>query len=238
MKKVSMKDVRKPDYFYSEAIKTLRTNLQFSGSKIKSILLTSCYPNEGKSDIAFSLSKEMGDIGKKTLLLDADIRKSTYMSRFRVEEKIGGLSQYLSGQIEIQDLICQTNYQDMDIIFAGRSAPNPSGLLGSEMFVNLLEKVREVYDYVIIDTPPISTIIDAAVVAEHADGAILVIEAETVSHKVAARALEQLRMSGCEVLGAVLNKVDTKKDKYYNHYYSRYGSYYRRNQETIQDTKE
>lgn len=232
MAKVNMKDVRKPDYYYAEAIKTLRTNLQFSGKNIKTILFTSCYPNEGKSDITFSLAQEMGGIGKRVLLLDVDIRKSVYMSRFKVEGSIFGLSQYLSGQLdEAYRLIYHTNFPNLDIIFAGPSAPNPSGLLGGEVFAELLNTVREHYDYVFIDTPPIGTIIDAAVVAEKCDGAVLLIESETVSYRVAQKALAQLEKSGCTILGSVLNKVDTKKDKYYSSYYSRYGKYYEKIQE-------
>ena len=228
MKKITLNDIRKMDYYYSESIKTLRSNIQFSGSDVKTILITSCYPNEGKSDIAISLAKELGEIGKKTLLLDADIRKSSYRSRFGVEEEITGLSEFLSGQSGVADLLYSTNYPGMDMAFSGRSAPNPSGLLGSQNFKNLLEALRDVYSYILIDTPPIGSVIDAAVVAQFADGAVLVIESDTVSYRVAQRAMEQLRMSNCPVIGGVLNKVDTRKDKYYNHYYSRYGKYYNR----------
>ena len=83
MKKLNLTDKRKPDYFYSEAIKTLRTNIQLSGQSIKTILVTSCFPNEGKSDVVLSLAQELGSIGKKVLLLDADIRKTAYGSRRR-----------------------------------------------------------------------------------------------------------------------------------------------------------
>ena len=98
MKRVSMQDVRKTDYYYEEAIKTLLTNIKFAGKDVKTILLTSCYPNEGKSDITFSLAREMAASGKRVLLLDTDMRKSTYALRFRVEESVSGLSQFLSGQ--------------------------------------------------------------------------------------------------------------------------------------------
>ena len=116
----------------------------------------------------------------------------------------------------------------MDVIFAGPSAPNPSELLSDALFDELLKEKREEYDYIFIDTPPIGTIIDAAVVAEKSDGAILVIESEAVSYKAAQKAKKQLERSGCHILGAVLNKVDVKKDKYYSHYYGRYGGYYKR----------
>ena len=97
MKNIELNDVRKQDYFYSEAIKTLRANIQLSGKSVKTILVTSCYPNEGKSDIVISLAKELGSIGKKVLLVDADIRKSSYISHFHVEREVHGLSEFLSG---------------------------------------------------------------------------------------------------------------------------------------------
>lgn len=134
MKKLNLTDKRNPDYFYSEAIKTLRTNIQLSGQSIKTILVTSCYPNEGKSDIVLSLAQELGSIGKKVLLLDADIRKTAYAGRLGVEEEVKGLSQLLSGQVGLQEIIYSTNFPNMDIIFGGPSAPNPSGLLSENIF--------------------------------------------------------------------------------------------------------
>ena len=109
MKKLNLTDKRNPDYFYSEAIKTLRTNIQLSGQSIKTILVTSCYPNEGKSDVVLSLARELGSIGKKVLLLDADIRKTAYAGRLGVEEEVKGLSQLLSGQVGLQEIIYSTN---------------------------------------------------------------------------------------------------------------------------------
>lgn len=226
--KVTMKDPRKSDYFYEESIKTLRTNIQFSSKQVKTILLTSCYPNEGKSDITFNLSREMGNTGKKVLLLDADIRKSAYVKRYSVDKTVNGLSQYLSGQIDKQWITYSTNFQNVDIIFAGPMAPNPSELLSDPAFAELLQEKKEEYDYIFIDTPPIGTMIDAAVVAEKSDGAVLIVESEAVSYKAAQKAKLQLQRSGCHILGAVLNKVDVKKDKYYSSYYGRYGGYYKR----------
>lgn len=226
--KVTLKDPKKSDYFYEEAIKILRTNVLFSSKQVKVILLTSCYPNEGKSDLTFHLAAEMGKAGKKVLLLDADIRKSIYIRRYSVNQNVQGLSQYLSGQIDRQWITYHTNYQNMDMIFAGPLAPNPSELLGDQSFDELLEEKKAEYDYILIDTPPIGTMIDAAVVGEKSDGAILVIESDMVSYKVAQRAKEQLERSGCRILGAVLNKVDLKKDKYYSSYYSHYGGYYKK----------
>src|SRR5699024_2806708 len=95
-RRVIMTDPKQNDYFYEEAIKTLRTNIQFTGTEVKSIVVTSCYPNEGKSDVVFQLALEIGKMGKKVLVLDADIRKSSYINRFQVKQKTEGLSQYLS----------------------------------------------------------------------------------------------------------------------------------------------
>ena len=223
MQNVVMTDPRKSDYFYEEAIKTLRTNIQFSGIDIKTIVLTSCYPNEGKSDVTFQLALEIGKMGKKVLVVDADIRKSAYVSRYQIKERISGLSQYLSGQRREADIIYRTNFEGVDMIFAGPTAPNPSELLEQESFSQLLGSLREKYDYVLIDTPPIASLIDAAIAAKQCDGAILVIESETVSRRTALKAKEQLEMTGCRLLGAVLNKVDVRKDKYY----SKYGYYYK-----------
>lgn len=224
LQKIIMTDPKKHDYFYEEAIKTLRTNIQFSGVETKSILLTSCYPNEGKSDVSFQLAVEIGKMGKHVLLLDADIRKSSFVTRYQVKGKVSGLSQYLSGQCSLEDVLYETNFEGMDIIFAGAVAPNPTELLEEDLFADLLKNMRENYDYILVDTPPISGLIDAAVVAKDCDGAILVIESELVDRKAALKAKEQLELSGCRLLGAVLNKVDTKKDRYYSRY--NYNYYY------------
>lgn len=221
--RVTMTDPRKENYFYEEAIKTLRTNIQFTGKNVKTILLTSCYPNEGKSDIAMQLAQEIGKAGKSVLLIDADLRKSAYVVRYKVKRSVKGLSEFLSGQASESEIKYTTNFQNVDIIFSGPSAPNPSELLEDPAFGELMKRVRTEYDFVLLDTPPIMTVIDAAVIAKESDGAVLVIESGRVSYKAAQKALDQLRKSDCKVLGAVLNKVDIKRDKYY----SDYSSYYR-----------
>ena len=226
--RVIMNDERKPDYFYDEAIKTLRTNIQFSGRKMRVILFTSCYPDEGKSDIAFSLSVEMGKLGKSVLLVDADIRKSTYVRRYGVNQKVLGLSQYLSGQVDKDWITYETNFPNVSIIFAGPVAPNPSELLGDSAFRALLEEKKYEYDYIFVDTAPMANMTDAVVAAHYCDGAVLIVESEAVSYKVAQKVKEQLNRIQCPILGAVLNKVDMQRNKYYASYYSKYGGYYRK----------
>ena len=217
--RVTLTDPRKLDYFYEEAIKTLRTNIQFSGRDIKTIMFTSCFPNEGKSDTLIQLAKEIGKAGKKVLLIDADIRKSTFIRRYRLRLTVKGLSQYLSGQVAQPAIYYSTNFENMDMIFAGPMAPNPSELLEEKAFDELLATARQIYDYVLIDTPPILSLTDAAIVARKCDGAVLVVESGRVKYRDAQKAQEQLEKCGCSILGAVLNKVQVRKDKYYSSYY-------------------
>lgn len=220
--RVVMTDPKKADSFYEESIKTLRTNLQFTGRGIRVIMISSCYPNEGKSDIIFQLAREIGNMGKRVLLLDADIRKSAFISRYQVRKKnIYGLSHYLCGQAEIDKIRYQTNFPGLDVIFAGPSVPNPSELLEDFAFESLIQKMRGEYDYILIDTPPIVSVSDALIVAKYCNGVILVVESKLVSYKVLQKVKKQLAQTGCRVLGAVLNKVDLEEDKYY----SRYGYY-------------
>lgn len=223
-KNITLTDSNAGDYFYEEAIKTLRTNLQFSGKSNKVVLLTSVHTNEGKSDISFNLAVELGKAGKKVLLIDADIRKSAYKSRYDIKEETQGLSQYLSGQVEqIDQVVCKTNYENLYLILAGPYAPNPTEMLGDEQFGQLLKAARQVFEYVIVDTPPLGTVVDAAVIAQYCDGALMVVESDATSYRACQKVKEQLERSGCKILGAVLNKVSSKGR---NAYYSKYSRAY------------
>ena len=226
-KSITLTDMKPGDYFYEEAMKTLRTNVQFSGKHNKVILLTSGHGNEGKSDISFNLSVELGKAGKKVLLIDADIRKSVYKSRYGISEETMGLSQYLSGQIEkIDDVVYKTNYENVYMILSGPYAPNPTEMLGDEQFGQLLKAARQVFEYVIVDTPPLGIVVDAAVIGQYCDGAIMVIERDATSYRVCQKVKSQLEKSGCKILGAVLNKVESKGKGYYGKYGQYGGAYY------------
>lgn len=209
-KNITLTDHNPGDYFYEEAIKTLRTNLQFSGKSNKVILVTSSRGGEGKSDLAFHLAKEIGKTGKKVLLTDADIRKSMYKSQYDIKEETKGLSQYLSGQEEhIDEIVCKTNFENLYLILSGPYAPNPSEMLGDEQFGQLLKAARQVFEYVIVDTPPLGIVVDAAVIAQYCDGAVLVIESGETSYRACQKVKGQLERSGCKLLGAVLNKMSS-----------------------------
>jgi capsular exopolysaccharide synthesis family protein len=113
----------------------------------------------------------------------------------------------------------QTNIDNFYIILAGPVPPNPSELLGSDICKDLIQKQREQYDYIIIDTPPLGLVVDSASIAEHCDGAILVVEAKKISYKLAQHVVKQLEKGSCNVLGVILNKVYVKNKKYYGKYY-------------------
>ena len=211
----------------NEAYNTLRTNILFCGKSVKTICITSCTPNEGKTVVSFHLATSMAESGKKVLFIDADLRKSVLIGRLKLDKATKGLSEYLSGMNQLEEIIYHTNIENLDVIFTGPIPPNPSDLLGSETFKKLVDSQRDLYDYVIIDTPPLGLVIDSANVSEFCDGAILVIQAKAISYKFAQKVVKQLEKGNCRILGAVLNKVGMKQNRHYGTYYgSYYGSYY------------
>ncbi len=222
--KVNFNTVSPNDFLTNETYKMLRTNLLFCGPDNKTIVLTSARENEGKSTVTAELAKSLADAGKKTIMIDADMRKSVLLGKERKKSGFFGLSEYLSGQVDFSRVLYNTQDPCFDIIFSGRFPPNPVELLGTEKFSLLLQKLKKQYDYVLIDTPPLGSVIDAAVIAASCDAAIVVISAGKVSYNEVLQVKEQLLKSGCKILGAVLNNTDAKSTKYYKKYYKSYES--------------
>ncbi|MDF2589536.1 MAG: capsular exopolysaccharide family [Anaerocolumna sp.] len=222
MQSINIQKMLSVDFRGHEAYNTLRTNVQFCGKEIKTICITSCTPNEGKSVVSFRLATSMAEGGKKVLFIDADLRKSVLINRLKIDQTVVGLSQYLSGMNTLDEVLYHTNIENLDIIFTGPIPPNPSDLLGSKVFSNLIQAQRDKYDYIFIDTPPLGVVIDSANVSEYCDGALLVIQTNTISYKFAQRVIKQLEKGRCRVLGAILNKVDLKHHGYYGKYYGKY----------------
>lgn len=225
MKQVKV-NIERNNYQITEAFKSLRTNIQFCGSDKKVIVLTSCTSNEGKSSVSMQLSASLAEAGKKTLMIDADLRKSVLMGRTRTAgQEIFGLTHYLAGQVTLQDVINVTDVKNFHLIYSGPFPPNPAELLGGKNFKNMLNILRDVYDYIIIDAPPLGSVIDGAVIADSCDGAVMVIESGAISYRFAQEVKAQLEKSNCPILGAVLNKVDMQKQAYgkYGKYYGKYG---------------
>ena len=226
--KLTFEKLKKLDFVSNEAYKTLRTNITFCGEDVRLIAVTSSTPNEGKTNVTFNLARAFAEDNKRILFIDADIRKSVLEARLGADQEVKGLSHYLTGKAELKDIVYGTNVDHMDFIGTGPVAPNPSELLGNQKFQRLLEWARSEYQYVMIDCPPIGSVIDAAVVARQCDGAVYVIESEATSWRLAQRGKEQLEKTGCKILGAVLNKVEMSGKRYgYGKYYGKYyGRYY------------
>ena len=226
--KVNFNTSAKNDYATNEAFKTLRSNLLFTGSDIKTILITSTLENEGKSTISTELAKSLAEIKKKTLLIDADMRRSTILPRNLKSQGVLGLAELLSGQADVEQVLYNTQMPNFDVIFSSAFPPNPVELLNSEEFKSLIENFKKSYDYIIIDTPPLGLVIDAAVISTVCDGAIIVVTPNKAKQVEAIGVKEQLIKSGCRILGAVINETDSKhKDK--TRYYKTRSYYYTAN---------
>ncbi len=219
-------------YFTKEAYKSLRTNISFCGSDKKVICITSCEQNEGKSTISLELSKSLAEVGKKVLLVDADLRKSVMLSKYTNESNLNGLSQYLASHVELGEVIYGTQLQGFDIIFSGHYPPNPTELIDNDRFKQMIERAKAAYDYVIIDTPPLGLVIDAAIISAFCDGALIVIAKDLVKINRAQSVKEQIEKSGCKILGVIMNETTKpKKNKSDSYYYSK-GKAYKSRYET------
>lgn len=215
MEPITLKLPGSSNYFVQEALKVLRTNVQFCGQDIKVIAITSCQENEGKSVSALHLASSLADLDKKVLLIDADMRKSVIAGRNTNAKHASGLSEVLTAQNKLKDCLYNVTGSPLHILFAGKYPPNPVELLGGEYFKTLLEEARKVYDYIIIDTPPLGPVIDAAVIAPQCDGIILVMDTGHVRRRQALEVIDQLKKTGCKVLGVIMNNVKKERKTYY-----------------------
>lgn len=209
-----------------EYYNSIRTNIQFSGRDLKVITLTSAQPGEGKSTTSVNLAISFARAGFRTLLIDADTRNSVMSGTFKSNERYQGLTSFLSGNAELSDVICDTSIDNLMILPAGQVPPNPTSLIQNDNFKSMIETVRGLYDYVIIDTPPLGLVIDAAILAHHSDASLLVVKAGADKRRTVTKLKEQLEQSGSVFLGVILNKYDIHLDKYGSYgSYGGYGSY-------------
>lgn len=226
MKKLVMDLPEINDYRMVEGLNQLKTNLAFCGKDIKVITMTSSVPNEGKSSISLSLSRTLAESGKKILMVDADLRKSVMAARYHIQGIDKGLSHYLTGQAEVEDIIYETEVEELCITVAGPLSPDPTSILDSEQFEQFIENVRDMFDYVIIDAPPLGVVIDAVIIGKYTDGAVIVIEQGVIKRKIVQDVIKQLKRGEVRILGAVLNKVDERIGAYGNYEYKYSYSYY------------
>ena len=209
----------------AEAYRVIRTSIQFAqaGKELQTIALTSCTPNEGKSTTIANLAVVLTQAGKSVLLIDCDMRNPTVHKNFNLSNKVG-LSSCISMGTALADAVQKTNIEGLDALTAGVIPPNPSELLGSERMQNILERAKEQYDYVLIDTPPVMPVTDALIVSRLVDGMILVIASAEVKVEMAREVKNQLVHAGANILGVVLNKVRSEHHGYGYGYYYYYGN--------------
>ena len=228
MQSVMLKQEELP-YEIDEELKMLRTNIQFSGADRKILLITSAFSGEGKSTTALNLCRSFTELGKRVLLIDADMRNSGFMKMLKGSAPTYGLSHYLSGQCEMDEMICTTDIKNLSVILSGKVPPNPAELLARPAMKALIDTCTKYCDYIIIDCPPLGMVVDAAVVAPLCDGSMLVIEAGEVKYRLAQEITAKLQNTSCPIIGVILNKVgySSTSGKYYGHYgkYGKYGKY-------------
>lgn len=212
-----------PESVPSESFRALRTRVQFSRpdkENLKTILITSPAPQEGKSTIALNLAGSFAQSNKRTLLIDADLRKPRLHHVFDKDKK-PGLVDYLVGLVKLEEVIAKTGYNNLDLLTSGTVPPNPAEMLDSQQMEKMLNELRFKYDYIIIDSPPIVAVTDAEILARKVDGTILVCSSELTEVNMFERAVDLLRNDNSTLIGTVLNNFSTKAGygSYYKYYY-------------------
>lgn len=204
----------------SEQFKTLRTNINFSmpDKEIKTMLFTSASPSEGKSTVAANSAVVFAQEGKRVLLIDGDMRKPTVHYTFHLTNTLG-LSNLLTRQIQLEEVIKHDEIENLDIITCGPIPPNPAELLGSNMMEKLIEDLKENYDMIIFDAPPVLSVTDAQILSNLCDGTVIVLSAGKTEKGALLKAKEALINSKANILGVVLNNYVLQKDHYYYQYY-------------------
>ena len=250
MNKIDIEFAELP-YAVEEAMNRLRINIKFCGKNTKKILITSSFPNEGKSSVSMNLWKMMAEAGFPAVLVDVDLRKSVIKDRHNLKStnEVKDLGYYLSGMAEYEDVVYETNIQNGYIVPCFNLLENPSSLLEDSRFKEMLDRLAEEYRYVIIDSPPLGSVADAALIASLSDGAVLVVRANDTPKNVVKHSFQQLEQVNCKLLGVILNRVESSArayKKYYGKYKGDYGYGYgycygygasQKNKESNEDAK-
>lgn len=215
----------------SEAYKLLRTKIQFSfadDNKNRIIGVSSALTGEGKSLSSVNIAYSLNQLDKKVLLIDCDMRRPSIAEKLGVP-KSPGLSEYLTGNIALEDAICSCGKKlgkaDFNVVVAGRNPPNPIELLSSSRMEEMLKTLRDAYDYIILDLPPVGEVSDAMVASRMADGVLLVVCQNYCTRTALSRAIGQFEFVGARILGIVVNRVTDSGRRYgkYGKKYYRYG---------------
>jgi len=214
---VSLVSLIDPSSPVAEQYRTIRTNIQFASSadqKVKTLVVTSSGPSEGKSTTSANLAVVFAKAGQKVLLVDADMRKPTIHKTFQASNE-AGLSTVLSTGARVTETAQETTIENLSLLTSGPKAPNPSELLGSVKMVQVMEEIHNAYDMVIFDMPPVVTVTDAQLMSSKADGTLLVVRESWTRKEALNQAKELLTMVQARVLGVVYNGAEQSKDKSY-----------------------
>lgn len=224
MKPIDMVTLKSPKSPVSEVYRTLRTSIKFASFEkdIKTIVITSPGPDEGKSTISANLGITMAQAGSKVLILECDLRNPTVHKIF-VLSNIAGVTNILVESMPYSNYVNDIGVPNLGVITCGPKPPNPAEILGSSRMKNLLQELRNDYDYVLIDTPPVLAVTDAAILSAICDGTVLVLGSGEAVIDGAVKAKEILESVKANIIGVVLNKVKAESSggyyRYYHYYY-------------------
>ena len=211
-----------PKSVISEQYRTIRTNIEYSNvdQNTKTILVTSSDKNEGKTTTVSNLAVSFANLNKKVLLIDCDLRNASIHKMFRLNN-IYGLTDILAKDKAVDKCIQKTELENLYVLTAGAIPPNPAEILSSEKMKNLIEDLKNIYDYIFIDTPPIGLVTDAGVLSSFIDGVVLVVKSESIEKKYLEETKKKLDAVDARILGAILNSYKSEQKDY--DYYSYYG---------------
>ncbi len=221
---------KQPRVPISEAFRSLRTNLQFASiaSPIHTLLVTSPSPEDGKSTIVGNLACVFAQGGRKVVVVDSDLRRPRVHKIFQLQNRLGLTDQFIHPQENLNGAVQPTEVKNLYALTSGSLPPNPSELLGSQRMVEIVQALEAQFDLVIMDSPPSLVVTDANVLANRADGVIVVIRPSITKRAAIKHTIEQLEQVKANIVGVVLNGVDVKKSRYnyYRGYYHKYGRGY------------
>jgi capsular exopolysaccharide synthesis family protein len=208
---------------FGEAMRAVRTAVIFSSADegARAIVVTSTAPGEGKTLISTNLAVALAQADQRTLVIDGDMRRPRVHGVFRRQQE-PGLSNVLVGTARMSDAVRMTQVPNLYVLPSGHIPPNPAELLGSTRYLEALDELRQQFDWIIIDAPPVMAVTDAAILSNSATGVVFVVGAEMTSKRNAVSAVEHLAQARAKFIGAVLNRVDLKRHSYY------YAPYYRK----------
>lgn len=212
--------------FFKNAIKTIATNIQFASvdKPVKVLTVTSSIPNEGKSTISIELARALAGGGKRVLLIEGDMRWRSIASMVGAHA-LNGVYAVLSGRVSLASAVVETSHKGLFFLDCEPNIPNPVDIISSKSFRTFLQEARAAYDYVVIDTPPLSAFVDASVFASMADGTVLVVRQNFVRQDDLESAYEQLKKAKANVIGAVMNFCDSEMSEYHYHGYYTMGAH-------------